>query len=459
MLKTALLYSLLFAGAIVANADVNGYVSISNGFVRAQSNAQANQAVKKMVVLQDGDKFAFVTTSLNLTNNAANGTAANNTLSVMQTVVFVGVAPIPHTITTQSNLTVNMANFQFNSVSHGVAFPAAVEYNETNNIAGFQPGADTLVQAFDLRAQDNGLFAEIFGGQYEDLALTLETFPQSTAANSPNATVFAVKSCNVGNSNAQGFCFTFRFSNTTYVRNGVTYLPEAVKVDFLANLQNFKNPQDRLALLSSFLSTQDMAKLVDNHKQVDQTVANANAAGGVAVVGPDFIAQVNATANNTAVNNDTAAFGTVTAGYINFARTANLTSATNGNVTVSQVNAELISNDTVTGLIQINFDNVAADALTSDFAFTVNKQYIIYSFLTPVNGSASLIWDPESGTAAVSTSNYVAGGASASPISAGATAGIVIGVIAAIAVVGVAGFFLYKRSKAQGSSNTARLLI
>jgi len=236
-----------------------------------------------------------------------------------------------------------------------------------------------------------------------------------------NASVSVATSCNKVN----GFCFTFRFSNAMYVRNGVTYLPDAVKVDMLANTSKFNTTTGMLALLSSMLSTADSLNLTDMHAAVDNTMAQAKANGGTAVVSADFMFSFNAQNNNSA--------------YLNFARTAILTSAANTNSTIT-VMAEVVKSANasvmVQSMINVNYANQAAQ-IDTNFQSMTTVESIVYSFLAANNGATSITWDPEVGVANVNTSNQVVGGTAAG-LSAGAIAGIVIAVVA---VAGVAGFF------------------
>jgi hypothetical protein len=219
-----------------------------------------------------------------------------------------------------------------------------------------------------------------------------------------------------------------------YVRNGITYLPDAVKVDMLANTSKFNSTAGMLALLSNMVSTSDSFNLTDMHTAVDNTVAQAKANGGTAVVSADFIISFNAQNNNSA--------------YLNFARTATLTSAANGNTTIT-VMAEVVKNHSasvqVQSMINISYATQASQ-IDTNFQAMTTVQAIVYSFLAANNNASSITWDPEVGVAAVNTSNMVIGGSNAAGLTGGAIAGIVIAVVV---VVGVVGFFAYRAVRTQ----------
>jgi hypothetical protein len=316
----------------------------------------------------------------------------------------------------------------------------ALEYNEVNNVNGFQAGVDKVVQLFDLKENLKSWFLTSTPTNWNMIALTTEMYPMATNT-TKNATVSVATSCNKVN----GFCFTFRFSNAMYVRNGVTYLPDAVKVDMLANTSKFNTTTGMLALLSNMLSTSDSLNLTDMHTAVDNTMAQAKANGGTAVVSADFMFSFNAQNNNSA--------------YLNYARTAILTSAANGNSTIT-VMAEVVKNASasvqVQSMINVSYAN-QANQIDTNFQAMTTVQAVVYSFLAANNNASSITWDPEVGVASVNTSNQVVGGTS-SGLSAGAIAGIVIGVAAA---VGVAGFFGYRavRNRQQSKNGKGKSLL
>jgi hypothetical protein len=223
-----------------------------------------------------------------------------------------------------------------------------------------------------------------------------------------------------------------------YVRNGVTYLPDAVKVDMVAPTSSFMSANGMLALVSNMLSTNDSYNMTNMHTAVDSTMAQAKSSGGTAVVSPDFIISY-------AVNNTDSA-------YLNFARTATLTSAANGNSTVT-VMAEVANNTQVQSLINVSYA-AQANLLDTNFLNMTKIEAIVYSFLAANNNASSITWDPEIGVAAVSTSNMVVG-APVAGLSAGAVAGIVIAVLA---VAGVAGFFGYREVKNRQAKKNGSLL-
>jgi len=423
--RSVLLSALLIASsALVASSVViiDGFIEVQGGLVRQLSNANAlmnAQFTRTATVQTSGNSVVFLNEIVSIMN-ATNTTGPS--ISITRAVAYVATYPLPKVFVTKTTATIG-AGFSFNTQSSAATFPVALEYNETNNVAGFQAGADKVVQLFDLKENLKTWFLDSTPNAWNEIALTTEVFPQ--AVNSTlNATVNVAKSCNKVN----GFCFTFRYSNAMYVRNGVTYLPDAVKVDMLANTSKFNSTTGMLALLSNMLSTSDAFNLTDQHTAVDATVAQAKAVGGTAVVTADFMFSFNAANNNSA--------------YLNFARAATLTSAANANTTIT-VMAAVVKNATesltVTSMINVSYAN-QANQIDTNFQAMTTVEAIVYSFLAANNNATSITWDPEVGVANVNTSNQVVGG-TASGLTGGAIAGIVIAVVA---VAGVAGFFGYR---------------
>jgi len=155
-------------------------------------------------------------------------------------------------------------------------------------------------------------------------------------------------------------------------------------------------------------------------------------------VSPDFI--ISYTTNNT----DSA--------YLNFARTATLASAANGNSTVTVMSA-VVNETQVQNLINVSYATQVGQ-IDTNFQDLTRVEAIVYSFLAANNNASSITWDPEIGVAAVNTSNMVVGGTVAG-LSAGAIAGIVIAVVV---VVGVAGFFGYRTVKNRQAKKDGSLL-
>jgi len=387
-------------------------------------------------VQTSGNSVVFLNEIVSITNGT------NTTLpsvSVSRAVAYVATYPLPKVFVTKTTATIG-GGFSFSTQSSAATFPMALEYNEVNNVNGFQAGVDKVVQLFDLKENLKSWFLTSTPTNWNMIALTTEMYPMATNT-TKNATVSVATSCNKVN----GFCFTFRFSNAMYVRNGVTYLPDAVKVDMLANTSKFNTTTGMLALLSNMLSTSDSLNLTDMHTAVDNTMAQAKANGGTAVVSADFMFSFNAQNNNSA--------------YLNYARTAILTSAANGNSTIT-VMAEVVKNASasvqVQSMINVSYAN-QANQIDTNFQAMTTVQAVVYSFLAANNNASSITWDPEVGVASVNTSNQVVGGTS-SGLSAGAIAGIVIGVAAA---VGVAGFFGYRavRNRQQSKNGKGKSLL
>jgi len=419
--KTLLSILLLASAACLATAEVviNGFVLVQGGLVRQTSNANVQlnaQFARTATVQTSGNSVIFLNEIVSITNGTNSIFPA---ISITRAVAYAATYPLPKVFITKTTATIG-TGFSFNTQSSVATFPAALEYNEVNNQNGFQAGADKLVQLFDLKENLNSWNIFSSPTNWNTLALTTEMWPMAINA-TKNASVSVATSCNKVN----GFCFTFRFSNAMYVRNGVTYLPDAVKVDMLANTSKFNTTTGMLALLSSMLSTSDSLNLTDMHAAVDNTMAQAKANGGTAVVSADFMFSFNAQNNNSA--------------YLNYARTAILTSAANTNSTIT-VMAEVVKSANASILVQsminVNYANQASQ-IDTNFQSMTTVESIVYSFLAANNGATSITWDPEVGVANVNTSNQVIGGKAAG-LSAGAIAGIVIAVVA---VAGVAGFF------------------
>jgi hypothetical protein len=420
---------LVISAAVVSQAQivVNGYAAAQGNVVRQTSNANVNlnaQFQRTVTAQVSGSQVIYINEIVNVTTTKLGGVIPVVNAQINRAVVYVATYPLPKVFTTKTTTTVG-AGFAFTATSAAATFPTALEYNEVNGQDGFQIGADKLVQTFDLKENLNTWSIGAAPTNWNAITLTTEKQPVNSTSN-VNATVNVAASCNKVN----GFCFQFRFSNSMYLRNGVQYMPDAVKVDIIANTANFNTTNGRLAILSNMLSTADSLNLTDMHTAVDSTMAQAKAANAVALVSADFIIGFNAQNQNSA--------------YLNFARTATLTSAANGNSTVT-VNAQVVKNATAKAMVQsmvnVNYNGQAAQ-IDTNFQSMATVEAIVYSFLADNNGAKSITWDPEFGVANVNTTNQVVGGTTG--LSGGAIAGIVIAVFA---VAGVAGFFGYRAIK------------
>jgi len=422
--KGLLAVLLLVSTACLASAEVviNGFIQIQGGLVRQTSNANVQmnaQFMRTATVQTSGNSVVFLNEIVSVSNTT-------QSVTFTRAVAYVATSPFPKVFVTKTSISIG-SGFSFSTQSSATTFPVAVEYNETNGINGFQAGNDTLVQTFSLKENFNTWYLDCTPQIWNNLAVTTEQLPLATNT-TQNATVHVATACNTVN----GFCFTFRFSNAMYIRNGVTFLPDAVKVDILANTSKFNSTAGMLAILSNVVSTSDSFNLTDMHFGVDSTMAQAKAVGGTAVVTADFIVSFNTQNNNSA--------------YLNFARTATLTAAT-GNTTIT-VMAEVVKSKSqsvqVQSMIAILY-STQADLIDTNFQAMTSVQAIVYSFLAANNNASFITWDPEVGVANVNTSNMVVGG-TATGITGGAVAGIVIAVVV---VVGVAGFFGYRAVKAR----------
>jgi hypothetical protein len=458
------------AGLAQSQAMINGFVVTggNDGISRYQSNA--NHAVngvytKQMVqVDQDDGQITFITSSLNKTNGKM----------FDQNVIQIAASPVPKVLIRKTATAYLQGAFAFDQASQGIAFPMAFQYTETNGVPGFQAGADVITQNITLASKsDWGMLTtstetapmmlvptqvnvtttvNVTTVQNTTMGLMNVTMPvnitttQTVLVPTGTAIVTVVKTTN----GANGFTFTYRFSNTTFVRNNVTYLADAVKVDIMANTTNFK-ANSNLAIMATVLTTTDMLTLAEYHNQVDAAMAQAAATKGVAVVSPDFVAQFNSNNSNSA--------------YVNFARKATVIKAGAANSTTA-VMAQLITNAQTAALLK-TMDSVMNNefaggygSIDNNFNFMTNQQYVLFSFLNTTNGANAINWDPEVGVANVQTTQTVIAGPGAAntasttsttnkaALGSGAIAGIVI---AAIALAGIAGFVVYRKIKAKST--------
>lgn len=429
--KAALLSGILSLGSVLpaqSQSVFQGYVAADAGFVRVQSNANLDlvKGWSNKVTLQ-----LFDTEVVFVNDKASLNPSSLNFESIVHSVT---TFPFPKVVTRRTTATIGgQTLLAANSSSQAVTFPFAFEYNEVNNVDGFQLGNDTVVQAISLN--DNvGLFQPKI---WSPLQVGTEVLPGLNGS----VPVTVVTSCNRNN----GYCFEFRTAPAMYIRNGQTFLPDSVKVDVVANLTNFKTANGRLALLSIMRSTQDSLDITDKHKEVDAVKLIASGqAGAVAMCSPDFVTRFNAQ-------------GTASA-YVNFARSASLSSGAS-NQTVG-VNAQVLANLTVEGFLQVIGQVTKADVtipFDAKISGMINLVPVVYSFLGDANNATTLTWDPEVGIADVSLTNKVVAPESPKSTAPATIAGIAVGAIAVIGIAGFAGIKIYKRKHNASENKTARV--
>jgi hypothetical protein len=257
-----------------------------------------------------------------------------------------------------------------------IAIPAIIEYQEVNNIPGFQPGEDTFVKNVSLIGSPN-TFWNPFGS-------VTKTIDSATGSE-----VYSLSACRKDDL----LCLTLKASNGSFSENGKTYFPDNVKVDIQVGTFSpslFQpNANNRIGLVGMLLYSSDVSSVEDNTASVDKAVDQAKSTNGVATVPPDVIL------NYANIEKK---------GYLNFERTMTATlqsnSAKEENIVVNRTLLSKFRADRIFAKLRDHLNE--SDSQIGDFSsdYTV----FVWGIDRKVEGVSYFLWDPELGVDSVVTS-------------------------------------------------------